>query len=143
MNTCHFYIAEKTLPEDLLKTAAGIAAQIHRQHFRQEGRMLVLCPDPEAFVREMWRVPGFIPSAAAGSPDAQAAPVVAAGNWCPGFGIILSLRPSLEHYAREELDCALLADFTLKSSPDLLPASRSRYRQLLTMGIRPENISIS
>lgn len=142
MNKCEFYISEGCTIQNFPALAAGIIADIHRRFHSRYGRTLVICSDPSVLSKEIWKVPGFIPGVTADDPGADVAPVVVAKRWISGFEIIVNTNLNNVSYSSDELSCSVLADFSLKSDSDILPACRSRYRQLKNCGIQPEPISI-
>ncbi len=143
MNKCEFYISEGCTIQNFFTTvAAQITADVHRRYYRSFGKTLVICKDPVSLSKEIWKVPGFIPCATAGTPCYEEAPVVISDHWIKGYGIIVNTDLERSSYSPDELSCSILIDFTLKSVQDILASCRSRYRQLKNGGIQIESIRI-
>ena len=141
MTGCKFYVCQQITAENFSETAASVVAGLYRSHYRQFGRILVMADSPALFSREIWKTPGFVPNATADDPSVSAAPVAVSDGYVPGYGIIVNTRLNLSLLPEEVFSCSLLADFSLKAAPDLLPACRSRYKQIRRHGAAIENIT--
>lgn len=142
MTECKFYVCQQTSAENFPAAAASIIAGIYRGHYRKLGRILVMADNPPRFSREIWKTPGFVPNTTADDPNAAVAPVAVSDGYVQGYDVIVNTRLALPLLPEEVFSCSLLADFSLKGASDLLPACRSRYKQIRSSGATIENIAI-